>query len=359
MTKSNENVGRTNSLLPPLPPQRRKVFNTTLGQIVVLAYGAEDVQAYALEALDTHSVLGSTRSEIEDAIALSPELSGPLHHRIKALIEKAKASSSVAHATEQGGVSRVRKALADRRFRASSDLEDLLRMAANVLAEDGTIIEHLKATQSKSDEPKPGTPALGVGQCSNTQDTFPREIEDYAPGTWFHVPDRQTLTQFFHSRLPAIREAARALGYAIGVHGSMRRDLDLIATPWVDKYASHDELAHAIANASCGITRQGNYDWTLKPHTRIATSIPICWPEWLGEPGVGHIDLSVVLPNSSSKDTYIFESVIEAWKSNKIVQYFPVDSYDPEWTDYKSSDPPFKTSRLVWRIKPAEDRQAL
>lgn len=125
-------------------------------------------------------------------------------------------------------------------------------------------------------------------------------LDNYIPGTWFEVPTRDVLEKFFQSRLPAIREAARALGYALGVHGSMRRDFDLIATPWVDEYSTPDALAHAIANAACGITRQGNYDWEVKPHTRIATSIPVCWPQWYGEPGCGHIDLSVVLPKKVS-----------------------------------------------------------
>lgn len=126
------------------------------------------------------------------------------------------------------------------------------------------------------------------------------ELKNYTPGTWLEVPTRDALEQFFQSRLPALREAARNCGYAIGVHGSMRRDLDLIATPWVENYSTPDELAHALANAACGITRSGNYDWEVKPHTRIATSIPTCWPRWYGEAGCGHIDLSVILPTKGS-----------------------------------------------------------
>lgn len=47
--------------------------------------------------------------------------------------------------------------------------------------------------------------------------------------------------------LPVIRAAARGVGYAIGVHGSMERDLDLIAAPWVSCAVLPDDLLRAIA----------------------------------------------------------------------------------------------------------------
>lgn len=52
----------------------------------------------------------------------------------------------------EDALKRVRKALADRNFREASEVEDLLRMAANVIAEDGTIIEHMR---KKAQQPAP------------------------------------------------------------------------------------------------------------------------------------------------------------------------------------------------------------
>lgn len=43
------------------------------------------------------------------------------------------------------------------------------------------------------------------------------------------------------------REIARGLGYAIGVHGSQQRDLDLIAAPWTEEACEPWDLANAIA----------------------------------------------------------------------------------------------------------------
>lgn len=121
-------------------------------------------------------------------------------------------------------------------------------------------------------------------------------VIQYTPGQWFEAKTREGLKAFFLSRLPAIRDAAKAHGYAIGLHGTLTRDMDLIAVPWRDGAADIETLAHAVANAACGITRDGAYEWESKPAGRMATSIPCCWPSWHGEAGAGHIDLSVVPP---------------------------------------------------------------
>jgi hypothetical protein len=57
---------------------------------------------------------------------------------------------------------------------------------------------------------------------------------------------------FFAARLPNIRLVGRELGYAIGLHGSGRRDLDLIAVPWTDQAKPALELVEAICAAVDG-----------------------------------------------------------------------------------------------------------
>lgn len=49
-----------------------------------------------------------------------------------------------------------------------------------------------------------------------------------------------------------IRRLAREVGYAIGVHGSQERDLDLIAAPWTEEAVSAEELADHIARGING-----------------------------------------------------------------------------------------------------------
>jgi hypothetical protein len=48
------------------------------------------------------------------------------------------------------------------------------------------------------------------------------------------------------SVLPAIREAAKFQGYAVAVHGSLKRDIDLFAVAWTDHARPPDELVRVI-----------------------------------------------------------------------------------------------------------------
>jgi hypothetical protein len=123
-------------------------------------------------------------------------------------------------------------------------------------------------------------------------------LRDWKLGQWFDAQTLDEMQAFYLSRLPAIRAAAAEHGYAIGLHGSERRDFDLMAMQWRDGASDKDTLARAIADAACGIRREGAYDWEQKPSGRLATSIPVCWTAYdnpdFDKPSVGHIDLSLI-----------------------------------------------------------------
>jgi hypothetical protein len=124
-------------------------------------------------------------------------------------------------------------------------------------------------------------------------------IDSYEPGHWFEARTIDEMQAFYLSRLPAIRAAAHEHGYAIGLHGSTRRDFDLMAMQWRDGASDKDSLARAIADAACGIRREGSYDWEKKPSGRVATSMPVCWtdhgnPDFDNMVSAGHIDLSIM-----------------------------------------------------------------
>jgi hypothetical protein len=108
---------------------------------------------------------------------------------------------------------------------------------------------------------------------------------------------------FYFARLPAMREAARELGYALAVHGSTQRDFDLLAMPWRDGAADKETLVRALANAACGLTRLGPYAWEKKPAGRIATSFPICNTAWHDMISAGHVDLSMIDPDAIASTT--------------------------------------------------------
>lgn len=99
--------------------------------------------------------------------------------------------------------------------------------------------------------------------------------------------------------IDAIRDAALGCGYAIGVHGSLARDIDLIACPWTNEATSAEELVEAVAVAAdeahpLGLIRRedGREGPRDKPHGRRAWSLMIA--------GGGYYDLSV-MPRSGGE----------------------------------------------------------
>jgi len=104
--------------------------------------------------------------------------------------------------------------------------------------------------------------------------------------------------------LPRVFVVAQRLGYVLAVHGSMTRDCDFVACPWVEDAVPAHELVEAI-RAACGgvIANDGAadaLDYTRrnpepKPHGRLA------WVIQLG--GEQRIDLSV-MPRAASSLQY-------------------------------------------------------
>jgi hypothetical protein len=70
---------------------------------------------------------------------------------------------------------------------------------------------------------------------------------------------------FCERLIPIVREAAKTCGYAIGVHGSMERDLDLIAAPWVEEAVSYEALIIVIKEALQQALGTGNVYVRARP----------------------------------------------------------------------------------------------
>lgn len=104
--------------------------------------------------------------------------------------------------------------------------------------------------------------------------------------------------------LPALREVARRNGYALAVHGSLERDIDLLAAPWVDGATAAADVVRDLY-AACkailgfvtgpgGWTEQQTFEPPIgslpnpdrKPHGRLGWSILLS--------GGPYIDLSVM-----------------------------------------------------------------
>lgn len=96
-----------------------------------------------------------------------------------------------------------------------------------------------------------------------------------------------------------LREVARRHGYALGVHGSLSYDIDLIACPWREGCVDQETVAKAVQEAVRAIVGNaemiGDQTPTQKPHGRLA------WSFHMG--GGPYIDLSVLPPNNQGNRT--------------------------------------------------------
>lgn len=77
-----------------------------------------------------------------------------------------------------------------------------------------------------------------------------------------------------------LREEARQLGYALAVHGSIKRDIDIVAVPWTRKACAPGHLAEKLRQVTeriCGFAPFGsNGPWLRKkPHGRRCWTIHI------------------------------------------------------------------------------------
>jgi len=95
----------------------------------------------------------------------------------------------------------------------------------------------------------------------------------------------------YRELIPVVTAYARKKGYAIGVHGSLKRDLDLMAAPWTDRAVSSDELAVGIMKHLDGLPAI-NFR-TDKPCGRVSFAIMLLSNKVEGKRVFGYIDLSV------------------------------------------------------------------
>lgn len=102
----------------------------------------------------------------------------------------------------------------------------------------------------------------------------------------------------YEALIGPLRETARGLGYALAVHGSIARDIDLVAIPWTDEAVDARALALAIQDTAQRVHGQAYMDPAetgeyfehgcpgAKAHGRLV------WSFHLG--GGPYIDLSVM-----------------------------------------------------------------
>ena len=159
-------------------------------------------------------------------------------------------------------------------------VDDMYELVAEMVA-DGWISGHGPKPQERLTWLRDSLDALRSPRPSSG--ATPEPYLEVVLGEWH----RRIRDVVFYARVKC-----REMGYALSVHGSLHRDVDLIAVPWTDQAVPQDELAQAVndylvkvgvAYGFAGVARKGED----KPLGRKAWTIALC-----GDPTI-ILDLSV------------------------------------------------------------------
>lgn len=105
--------------------------------------------------------------------------------------------------------------------------------------------------------------------------------------------DRESITTngraaFYAAIWPDIMKVAHDCGWALGLHGSLASDMDIMAMPWTADAESVESMILAISECFAGNPRQDYHaiPFRGKPHGRVVYTIGI-WADW-------YLDINVI-----------------------------------------------------------------
>ena len=101
-----------------------------------------------------------------------------------------------------------------------------------------------------------------------------------------------------------LRQAAMDCGWALGLHGSLNSDMDIMAMPWVKEAIPADDMIQHLINTCFyddGIMEKIGYlkDETSKPNGRIVYTLSI-WADF-------YLDINII---NSKLDIPLKENII-------------------------------------------------
>ncbi len=96
---------------------------------------------------------------------------------------------------------------------------------------------------------------------------------------------------------PTLLQIAKDHGYSLAAHGSLHRDFDLVAIPWIEAASEPLTLIQAFKSATGTVTQNPETDHlfpaceaTTKPHGRLACSLHVTHMGMYG----GYLDVSIM-----------------------------------------------------------------
>lgn len=110
------------------------------------------------------------------------------------------------------------------------------------------------------------------------------------------LPKKLTAAPFYPMYYLGLAETCREHGYALTVHGSMARDLDLVAIPWTDKACDEKTLIQALLKDRDLMEGNNTSENKIKPWGRKSYVFV-----FFGDARTGYIDLSV-MPRTITAD---------------------------------------------------------
>lgn len=95
-----------------------------------------------------------------------------------------------------------------------------------------------------------------------------------------------------------LKRIAKTFGYNLVLHGSMNRDMDLIAIPWEDEVGNADQMIQQFADMLGGAAHTDRDNVHLrrskKPHGRVVYIIDVNRGEWTPHDPEYYLDISVM-----------------------------------------------------------------
>jgi hypothetical protein len=91
--------------------------------------------------------------------------------------------------------------------------------------------------------------------------------------------------------LPMMRDMARRLGWCLALYGPLRRDLDMVAIPWVEDAVPHNELLREIINTFGGRTSN-----TLIDESVGRTGVKVVCRKRVMRDNGSYVDVSIIDP---------------------------------------------------------------
>jgi len=127
------------------------------------------------------------------------------------------------------------------------------------------------------------------------------------PGTYYEIVNLEEEMKYYEpvparaaaycALYPILLQICKDHGYTLAIHGSLHRDFDLVAIPWIEKASSGLKLIKAIKKATRLVTQSDNTDHLIpdcspgiKPHGRLSYSLHVTNRGMYG----GYLDISVM-----------------------------------------------------------------